>query len=60
MNFTQFVVQATVKNKNIAGKDPREELFKYTEGKNYVDQAYAGNVKVVAKKTAEEKEAKKL
>jgi len=57
VNFTQFVVQSTIKNKNIAGKDPREELFKYNEGKNYVDQAYAGDVsRVLADKTVEEEQ----
>eukprot|EP00957_Ditylum_brightwellii_P014972 1128730-Ditylum_brightwellii.AAC.1 len=35
LNFTQFVVDGTIKNKNIAGRDPREELFKYSEGKSY-------------------------
>jgi len=56
VNFTQFVVQATVKNKKFVGKDPREELFKYTEGKHYVDQAYAEDVKVLAERTVEEEE----
>lgn len=56
INFQQFVVQSTIKNKNIAGKDPREELFKYQEGKSIVDRAYDGNVKVLAEKTAEEEE----
>jgi hypothetical protein len=49
-------VQSTIKNKNIAGKDPREELFKYQEGKSIVDRAYDGNVTVLAEKTAEEEE----
>lgn len=56
INFQQFVVQSTIKNKNIAGKDPREELFKYQEGKSIVERAYAGNVNVLAEKTAEEEE----
>ena len=47
-----------VNNKNIAGKDPREELFKYSEGKNYVSKAYEGNIqKILAEKTVEEEEA---
>lgn len=56
INFQQFVVQSTIKNKNIAGKDPREELFKYQQGKSIVERAYAGNVNVLAEKTAEEEE----
>lgn len=59
-NFTQFVVQSMgmTKNKNIAGKDPREDLFKYSEGKkSYVEKAYEGDVQhVMADKTAEEEE----
>ena len=47
-----------VKNKNIAGKDPREELFKYSEGKSYVSKAYEGDVqRILADKTVEEEEA---
>jgi len=46
-----------VNNKNIAGKDPREELFKYSEGKNYVSRAYEGDVqRILAEKTVEEEE----
>ena len=45
-------------NKNVAGKDPREELFKYNEGKSYVSRAYEGNIqKILAEKTVEEEEA---
>lgn len=54
LNFTQFVVSNTTKNKLYAGRDPREELFKYAEGKSYVDHAY--DKKVYADKTAEEEE----
>lgn len=60
VNFTQYIVQNTkyMNNKNIAGKDPREEWFKYSEGKNYVSQAYEGNVqRILAEKTVEEEEA---
>jgi hypothetical protein len=57
VNFTQFVVQSTIKNKNIAGKDPRADLFQYNEGKNYIEQAYAGDTtRVLAEKTVEEEQ----
>uniref|UniRef100_A0A7S4HVB9 FHA domain-containing protein n=1 Tax=Odontella aurita TaxID=265563 RepID=A0A7S4HVB9_9STRA len=60
-NFTQFVVQSLgmTKNKNIAGRDPRDDLMKYREGKkNYASKAYEGDVeRVLAEKTAEEEEA---
>jgi hypothetical protein len=54
LNFQQFVSDSIVKTKNIAGKDPREELFRYSEGKTYVDQAYG--TKILAEKTLEEEE----
>ena len=55
LNFTQFVVTSTsmTKNRNIAGKDPREELFKYSKGKKYLGDEGDG---VLAEKTAEEEE----
>jgi hypothetical protein len=59
LNFAQHVKMAANygNNKNIAGKDPREELFKYNEGKSYVSQAYEGNIqKILADKTVEEEE----
>ena len=57
VNFTQFVVKSTIKNKNIAGKDPREELFKYSEGKSFSSKAYEGDQeRVLATKTAEQEE----
>ena len=59
VNFQQFVSDSIVKNKNIAGKDPREELFQYSEGKNYISQAYEGENTVLAEKTLEEEEDKK-
>lgn len=55
VNFTQFVAKASIKNKNIAGKDPREELFRYSSGKSFSSQAYEGEL-VLAEKTAEEEE----
>mmetsp|Transcript_716 Transcript_716/g.1366 ORF Transcript_716/g.1366 Transcript_716/m.1366 type:complete len:542 (+) Transcript_716:1-1626(+) len=59
VSFTQYVVESTnyIQNKNIAGKDPREELFKYSEGKSYVAAAYEGDVqRILAEKTVEEEE----
>lgn len=43
VTFTQMVAESIVQTKNIAGKDPREELFKYQEGKEYVNKAYEGD-----------------
>lgn len=44
-------------NKNIAGRDPRAELFKYNEGKSFASKAYEGDIqKVLADKTVEEEE----
>ncbi|KAL7555043.1 hypothetical protein ACHAWF_018648 [Thalassiosira exigua] len=60
VTFTQYIVESTnyINNKNIAGKDPREELFKYNEGKSYVSPAYEGDVqRILAEKTVEEEEA---
>jgi len=60
VTFSQYIVESTnyVNNKNIAGKDPREELFKYNEGKKYVSPAYDGDVqRILAEKTVEEEEA---
>jgi hypothetical protein len=59
MTFAQSVysknIQKIVKNKNIAGQDPREELFKHNEGKSYVSRAYEGDVqRILAEKTVEE------
>lgn len=57
INFTQFIAKSQgEKNRNIAGVDPREALFKYSEGKNYVSQAYAEDKVVLAKKTVEQEE----
>jgi WD40 repeat protein len=57
LNFQQTVLTSSIaKNKNIAGKDPREELFKYNEGKEYTKVPYDGNVRILAEKTAEEEE----
>eukprot|EP00984_Skeletonema_dohrnii_P012300 scaffold4978_cov122-Skeletonema_dohrnii-CCMP3373.AAC.7 len=59
ISFAQSVysqnIQKIVKNKNIAGQDPREELFKHNEGKSYVSKAYEGDVqRILAEKTVEE------
>lgn len=58
LNFQQFIADKTVsKSKVIAGKDPREALFEYKEGKSYISQAYEGNKEtILADKTAEEEE----
>ncbi len=54
VNFAQFVADATTKTrKKMAGVDPREELFKYREGKNYTGDD--GPV-ILAEKTVEEEE----
>jgi hypothetical protein len=56
-NFQQYVAKGTIKNKNIAGRDPREELFKYTEGKSYTSAAYDGEeTKILTEKTVEQEE----
>ena len=60
LNFAQYIKKSTnyANNKNIAGKDPREELFKYSEGKSYASRAYEGDVqRILAEKTVEEEEA---
>jgi WD repeat-containing protein 70 len=57
LNFAQFVSdQTTTKSRVIAGKDPREALFKYREGESFIDRAYEGNESKLADKTAEEEE----
>ena len=60
ITFIQHTLESTnyANNKNIAGKDPREELFKYSEGKSYVSKAYEGDIqRILAEKTVEEEEA---
>lgn len=57
LNFTQYVVSNKKHTKNVAGRDPREELFKYNTGKVYTKSAtYADDKTVLADKTAEEEE----
>lgn len=59
LSFSQYIVESTnyVNNKNIAGRDPRAELFKYNEGKTYASKAYEGDVqRILAEKTVEEEE----
>lgn len=61
MSFSQYIVESTnyarKQTKNIAGRDPRAELFKYNEGKTYASKAYEGDVqKILAEKTVEEEE----
>ena len=57
-NFTQFLVDTTIgKSREIAGKDPREELLKYNEGRSFISTAYEGNKeRILADKTVEEEE----
>lgn len=57
LTFQQFVADKRIgESKDIAGKDPREALLKYKEGKAIVDRAYAGNESKLADKTAEQEE----
>jgi WD40 repeat protein len=43
------------KQKIIAGKDPREALAEYNEGKSYIGQAYEGNIeRILTTKTIEQ------
>lgn len=59
-NFAMFVAdQTVVKTKPIAGRDPREALFQYSEGKSFISGAYQGNEGKLAEKTAEEELARK-
>ena len=57
-SFTQYVMDTTTKQqKQIAGRDPREALFQYKEGKSYIGTAYEGNKEVIlADKTVEQDE----
>lgn len=55
VSFQQLVADQSM-GKEIAGKDPREALFKYKDGKSFVDTAYQGNVNILAEKTAEQEE----
>ena len=57
-SFTQYIMDTTTKQqKQIAGKDPREALFQYKEGKSYIGAAYEGNKEfVLADKTVEQDE----
>ena len=58
VSFSQFVSNSSIqKNKIIAGRDPREELLKYKEGKSYTSKAYEGNQpNPLEQKTLEEEE----
>jgi WD40 repeat protein len=53
LNFQQHVLDSRIKNRNIAGKDPRDDLFKYTTGKNYTREEHKP---ILAEKTVEEEE----
>eukprot|EP00980_Cylindrotheca_fusiformis_P011744 scaffold2794_cov100-Cylindrotheca_fusiformis.AAC.2 len=56
--FNQMVMDNRTANlKQIAGRDPREALAQYSEGKSYIGQAYAGNKeRILTDKTVEEEE----
>ncbi len=56
--FAQLVVDNLTANKKvIAGKDPREALAQYSEGKSYISSAYEGNhERILAERTVEEEE----
>jgi hypothetical protein len=58
VSFSLFVANSSIqKNKIVAGRDPREELLKYQEGKNYASKAYEGDEPApLEKKTLEEEE----
>ena len=57
LNLSQYLATGSVQKKNIAGRDPREELFKYLEGKNYAESSiYDGDRKILAERTIEEDE----
>lgn len=58
VSFSQFVANSSIqKNKVIAGKDPREELLKYQEGKSYTSKAYEGDApNPLEEKTLEQEE----
>lgn len=56
--FNQMVMDTrTAGIKQIAGKDPREALAQYNEGKSYIGTAYKGNKeRILTDKTVEEEE----
>ena len=56
VTLQQFVANSSInQNKVIAGKDPREELFKFNTGKSFVRQAYDTEGHL-AEKTVEQEE----
>ena len=56
--FAQMVMDTQTATKSqIAGKDPREALAKYSEGKSYIGTAYEGNKeRILAEHTVEQEE----
>lgn len=57
LNLVQYLATESGPTQSTARKDPREELFKYLEGRNYVESSiYDGDKKVLAEKTVEEEE----
>jgi len=56
VTLQQFVANSSInQNKVIAGKDPREELFKFNTGKSFLNQAY-DTEGILAEKTVEQEE----
>jgi WD repeat-containing protein 70 len=56
LTLQQFVANSSInQTKAIAGKDPREELFKFNSGKTFVDKAY-DTQNILAEKTVEQEE----
>jgi len=64
LNFQQFIVSSNsskmLQSKNIAGRDPREALFKYSVGDSERKGKYGEEVKVLAEKTIEEEEEEEM
>jgi len=57
IKLVQFLATDSAPPISNTRKDPREDLFKYLEGKNYVESAlYTGDRKILADKTVEEEE----
>jgi hypothetical protein len=56
--FTQMIMDTEGSaQKQIAGRDPREALAMYSEGKSYIGKAYEGNIeRILTDKTVEQEE----
>lgn len=65
LNFQQFIVSSNsskmLQSKNIAGRDPREALFKYSVGDDKERKGkYGEEGRVFAEKTIEEEEEEEM